>query len=151
VTLRQEIEFPLVPMWALAPGSAHARPSAQAPINPSGNFSTHVPGRAKNTKTFRILSTFLFQKTPPEKSTPWGVPRICFYPKSYFFCDLKPHAKFQNSMITPFGRTVTGAERKKTPLIVTANASSSGQLINMRMMKKSAAAYIIKTRIPKMT
>ena len=57
-------------MWALAPGSVHARPSAQAPINTSGN--------------------------------------------------LKPHAQFQNPTITPFGRKVTGAEKKKKkkPLIV---------------------------------
>ena len=38
------LEFPLEPMGALAPGSAHARPSAQAPLNASGqgfifNFS----------------------------------------------------------------------------------------------------------------
>ena len=31
-------------MGALAPGSAHARPSAQAPIDTSGNFSEQVSG-----------------------------------------------------------------------------------------------------------
>jgi hypothetical protein len=31
-------KIPLVPMGVLAPGSAHARPSAQPPINTSGNF-----------------------------------------------------------------------------------------------------------------
>jgi hypothetical protein len=31
-------EFLLAPMGALAPGSVHARPSAQAPIDTSGNF-----------------------------------------------------------------------------------------------------------------
>ena len=54
------------------------------------------------------------QKT--KKSTPpgaGGVPRICFHPKSYFFCELKPHTKFQNPTITPSGRKVTGAERKR--------------------------------------
>jgi hypothetical protein len=34
--------FPLVPMGVLAPGSAHARPSARPPINTSGNFPAHV-------------------------------------------------------------------------------------------------------------
>ena len=29
-------------MGVLAPGSAHARPSAQPPINMSGNFPAHV-------------------------------------------------------------------------------------------------------------
>ena len=31
-------QFPLTPMGVLAPGSAHARPSAQPPIDVSGNF-----------------------------------------------------------------------------------------------------------------
>ena len=38
-------KFPLAPMWVLAPGSAHARTSAQPPIETSGNFSAHVSGR----------------------------------------------------------------------------------------------------------
>ena len=32
-------KFPLAPMGVLATGSAHARPSAQPPIDTSGNFS----------------------------------------------------------------------------------------------------------------
>jgi hypothetical protein len=44
-------KFPLAPMGALAPGSAHARPSAQAPIDTSGilsqdartNYVKHAP------------------------------------------------------------------------------------------------------------
>jgi hypothetical protein len=36
-----------------------------------------------------------------------------FYPKSYFFCDLKPHAKFWNHTITPSGRKICGGEKKK--------------------------------------
>ena len=36
------IEFPLTPMGVLAPGSAHARPSTQPPIDMSGNFPAHV-------------------------------------------------------------------------------------------------------------
>ena len=40
-------------------------------------------------------------------------------PKSYFLCDLKPHAKFENPRTTPSGKKVTGGERKreKTQLI----------------------------------
>ena len=40
-------EFPLTPMGVLAPGSAHARPSAQPPIDVSGNFSAHVSAVCK--------------------------------------------------------------------------------------------------------
>ena len=32
-----------------------------------------------------------------------GVPQICFHSKSYLFCDLKPHAKFQKPTVTPSG------------------------------------------------
>ena len=39
-----KFKFPLAPMGVLAPGSAHARPSAQPPINTSGNISAHVFG-----------------------------------------------------------------------------------------------------------
>ena len=35
-------KIPLAPMGVLAPGSAHARPSAWPPIDTSGNFSAHV-------------------------------------------------------------------------------------------------------------
>ena len=34
----------LAPIGAFAPGSAHARPSTQAPINTRGNLSAHVSG-----------------------------------------------------------------------------------------------------------
>ena len=34
--------IPLTPMGVLAPESAHAGPSAQPPINVSGNFPAHV-------------------------------------------------------------------------------------------------------------
>ena len=37
-------KFPLTTMGVLAPGSAHARPSAQPPIDVSGNFPPHVSG-----------------------------------------------------------------------------------------------------------
>ena len=35
---------PLAPMGVLAPGSAHARPSARPPIDTSGNFWAHMSG-----------------------------------------------------------------------------------------------------------
>jgi hypothetical protein len=35
-------KFPLTPMGVLAPGSAHTRPSAQPPIDMSGNLPAHV-------------------------------------------------------------------------------------------------------------
>ena len=38
-------KFPLAPMGVLAPGSAHARPSAQPPINTSRNFSAHLSAK----------------------------------------------------------------------------------------------------------
>ena len=62
-----------------------------------------------------ILNTFhIFRKNkkidPPGGS---GGPPTFVYPKSYFYCDLKPHGKFQNPTITPSGRKVTGAEREK--------------------------------------
>ena len=46
-------------MGALAPGSAHARPSAQAPINTSGNFSPHMSGRGGQTNLKKIPIKFL--------------------------------------------------------------------------------------------
>ena len=51
-----------------------------------------------------------FQK---EVSGILGGAQILFYPKFYFFCDLKPHAKFRNPTITTSGRKVTTAEREK--------------------------------------
>jgi hypothetical protein len=34
-------------------------------------------------------------------------------PKSYSFCDLKPHAKFQIPTLTPSGRKVMAAEEER--------------------------------------
>jgi hypothetical protein len=45
--------------------------------------------------------------------------------KSYFFCDLKPHATFRNPMITPSGRKVTAAEERRKRK----NAINSGHLV----------------------
>ena len=42
---RERKKFPLTPMGVLAPGSAHARPSAQPPIDVSGNFPAPVSAK----------------------------------------------------------------------------------------------------------
>jgi hypothetical protein len=57
-----------------------------------------------------------------------GTPGEIFHPKSYFWCDLKPHAKIQNPTITPSGRKVSEAERKKKEGNKTKNAFNSGHL-----------------------
>ena len=46
------LKFPLAPMGVLAPGSAHARPSARPPIDTSGNFSAHMSGGGKLSDSF---------------------------------------------------------------------------------------------------
>ena len=51
-----------------------------------------------------------------------GVSQICFTP-ILFFCDLKPHAKFQNHTVTPSGRKVTRSEKREK------NAINSGHLV----------------------
>ena len=45
---QQKTKFPLAPLGVLAPGSAHARTSAQPPINTSRIFSAHKFGRGIN-------------------------------------------------------------------------------------------------------
>ena len=42
IDTKSDEKFPLTPMGVLAPGSAHARPSAQPPIDVSGNFPPRV-------------------------------------------------------------------------------------------------------------
>ena len=36
----------------------------------------------------------------------WGFPDYFLHPKSYFFCELGAHAKFNNPRTTPSGRKV---------------------------------------------
>ena len=48
----------------------------------------------------------------PPQGARGGGPNF-FYPKSYFFCDLKPRAKFHNPRTIPSWRKVCGGERKK--------------------------------------
>ena len=42
-----------------------------------------------------------------------GGPQIIVHPKSYYFCDLKPNVKFQNTRTTPSGRKVFDPEERK--------------------------------------
>ena len=42
VNVDHESKFPLEPSGVLAPGSAHARSSAQPPIDTRGNFPAHM-------------------------------------------------------------------------------------------------------------
>ena len=46
---------------------------------------------------------------------------------SYYFCDLKPHAKLHIPTITPSGRQVTQAERREK---MRKNAVNSGHLVS---------------------
>ena len=96
---------------ACADGGPRSRVCARltlrsAPIDTSGNLSVHVSGRSisGDSKHFSVFH----KKT--KKLTPQGAGGS---PKSYFFCDLKPHAKFQNPTIPHSGRKVTAAERKR--------------------------------------
>ena len=74
-------------MGALAPVSAHARPSAETPIDTSGNFSAQVSGRGVKSIDFLAISgdskhfSFFSEKTDP----PGASPQIFVNPKSYFF------------------------------------------------------------------
>ena len=61
-------KFPLAPMGVLAPGSAHARPSARPPIDTSGNFPAPVsaewPSAFKTVKFFIGILIFLLLGSP---------------------------------------------------------------------------------------
>ena len=50
-----------------------------------------------------------------------GVPKVLFYPKSYFFCDLKPHTIILEPYDNSFWEKSKGPGKKKeekTPLLV---------------------------------
>ena len=53
----------------------------------------------------------------------WGPAIFSLSPQILFFGDLKPHAIFQDPMITPSVRKVTQAEKKRR------NAVNSGHLV----------------------
>ena len=48
------VQFPVAPLGVLAPGSAHARPSAQPPINTSGNFWHMCLGGGESKKSDQL-------------------------------------------------------------------------------------------------
>ena len=109
-------------MGPRAPGSAHARTSAQPSIDTSENLLAHLSGRGGRCQKklinflaisgdFKYFSFFLKKKRDPRGAG--GVPQICFHPKSYIVCDLRPHQKFQKPTISPYGRKVTTGEREE--------------------------------------
>ena len=53
-------------MGVLAPGSAHARPSAQPPIDTNGNFSAHMSWRGANFKLIEINLEFKYKNKSSE-------------------------------------------------------------------------------------
>ena len=66
-------------MGILAPGSAHAGPSAQPPIDTSGNFSTQVSGRG----AAKYFPLFVFsEKKNPLQNRPPGSTNFCLFPDS---------------------------------------------------------------------
>ena len=75
------------------------RPSAQPPSAPAEIFGASVWGGGLGPPNF-------------------------VHPKSHYFGELKPHAKFRNLTITPSGRKVTQAERRKRK-----NAVNCGHLV----------------------
>ena len=94
------IYFALAPMVALAPGSTYARPSAQPPIDTSGNLSAQVSeggGIEKNLKNYGGK----------------GGPTFFYRNLFSFLRDLKSDTKFRNPTITPSGRKLTQAERER--------------------------------------
>jgi hypothetical protein len=90
------------------------------PLRPPSTLLDIFPGRGpKNLKysdKFSKHFSFSREKKPPKYRPTGGQgrPQNLFCPKSYFFFFyLKRHAKFQNPTITPSGRKVTGAERRR--------------------------------------
>ena len=49
-------KIPLAPMGVLAPGSAHASPSARPPIDTSGNFPAHVSPSNNSPNPSEVIS-----------------------------------------------------------------------------------------------
>ena len=87
--------IPLAPMGVLAPGSAHARPSARPPIDTSGNFP--APVFAEWPSAFKTVK----------------IPEIFFLLESSYFCYLGAHAKIWNPTTTPSVVLNNGIKNKK--------------------------------------
>jgi hypothetical protein len=72
-----------------------------------------------------------------KQSPSWQESPNFWLSKSYHICDLKPHKKFQNPMITPSGRKVTTGERKeKMPFIVDTKSKC------MKLQRKMSAEVL---------
>ena len=82
-------KFPLAPMGVLAPGSAHARPSALPPIDTSGNFPAHVSAKSPSN-----ISPNLSEVISKVSEFFLGCGLLVF------FGYLVPHAKFRNPRTT---------------------------------------------------
>ena len=100
-------------MGVLAPGSAHARPSAHPPIDSSGNFPAHVSAESSSNisptpqksypKSRNPMTTFEIKKTHLKtlfQGAMGGLQIFCGVNIS-FFCKNKPPVKFQNSNWPP--------------------------------------------------
>ena len=119
-TRKQEI--PLAPMGVLAPGSAHARPSARPPIDTSGNFS----GTRVCRVTFKISpnpSKKLLKK--PKKSPPRGPGGGAgsnFFFTQIFIIFFRSPCKIWEPYDNPFWKNSDGGgekeEEKKSMIIV---------------------------------
>ena len=91
---RKEEEIPLAPMGVLAPGSAHARPSARPPIDTSGNFPAHVsaeshsnisPNPSEVIHFCRSNKNLKKPKNHPPRGPGGGGPNFFFYPNFYLY------------------------------------------------------------------
>ena len=108
-------------------------------VDPLKMLTPQKFGLPKNVAPQKLLTPNIFD---PQQGRAVGVPWIFFHPKSYFFCELKPHAKFRNPTITPSGRKVTRRreEREKN------NAVNSGHLVPWQRTKPlGPKANIIRT------
>ena len=101
---RRSDQFPLTPMGVLAPGSAHARPSAQPPIDMSGNF------RRMCLQSHLQTSPPTPQKAYPKFWNPRKLPPLsaqkCHSAGSrggpqFLVVDLNPMTTFENTPLCP--------------------------------------------------
>jgi hypothetical protein len=120
-------------MGVLAPRPVDARPSAQPPIDTTGNDSLQVSvgGLLINFLAISCDSKHFSKKKKKKIAHP-----NVYLPQILFCCDLKPHDKFQNPMITASGRKVSvGEEKRKKD--ERKNAVNSGHLV---LCKRTQAA-----------
>ncbi len=96
------------------PGLRMLDPLFSPPSTPAEFFrcicSIFSPFQAILKKNVFFLGKFILKNITPIGEG--GVP-FFFYPKSYFFCDLKLCAKFHNPRTTPSGRKVCGTQERR--------------------------------------